>query len=237
MTGWVKLHRKMLDWEWYDDPNTFRLFITLIMMANHADKKWRGATIKKGSMITGLYSLSKKTGLSVSQLRTSINKLILTGEVTSKTSNKYRVITISNWEVYQQDDKQDDKQLTDKSQASDKQVTTNKNDKELKNDKEYIHTPLAMLVNMNVNEKIAQEWLKVRRTKKLTSTQTAFNVVNREAEKAGLTMNQAVTKSVEESWGGFKAEWLNNQGAANGKNKYTNATDKHQEYLDRLKAL
>ena len=31
MSGWIKIHRKITEWEWYDDVNTFRLFMHLIL--------------------------------------------------------------------------------------------------------------------------------------------------------------------------------------------------------------
>ena len=99
--GWIKIHRKLLEWEWWDDHNTFRLFMYILMSANHKDKKWRGIEIKKGQFVTGLYSLAENTGLSVQQVRTSLDKLISTNEITNKSTNKYRIITVNNWDKYQ----------------------------------------------------------------------------------------------------------------------------------------
>jgi hypothetical protein len=39
MSGWIKIHRSILEWEWYEDTNTFRLFMHLILKANHKDRK------------------------------------------------------------------------------------------------------------------------------------------------------------------------------------------------------
>ena len=41
MNGYIKLHRSIMDWRWYDDPNTFRMFVHLLLKANHAAKDWR----------------------------------------------------------------------------------------------------------------------------------------------------------------------------------------------------
>jgi len=59
-SGWIKLHRKLLDWEWYDDVNTTRVFLHLLMVANHKDNNWRGITIKRGQKLTSLSSLQRK---------------------------------------------------------------------------------------------------------------------------------------------------------------------------------
>lgn len=125
MAGWIKLHRSIVDWEWYDDINTTRLFIHLLLVANHSAQKWRGITIDRGQKLTSLERLSKETGLSVSKIRTSIKKLILTDEIASQSHAQYTVFTIKNYDYYQGVDKP----IADESQAIDKPVTTNKNEK------------------------------------------------------------------------------------------------------------
>lgn len=132
--GWIKLHRKLLDWEWYDDQNVFRLFIHCLLRANHKAKNWRGIAIESGEFITSYDRLSTETGLSVRNIRTSLNKLKTTGEVTSRSTSKYTVISITYWNDYQSSDKQTDKPETSDRQATDKRPTTNKNDKNDKND-------------------------------------------------------------------------------------------------------
>ena len=51
------------------------------------------------------------------------------------------------------------------------------------------------------------DFLKIRKAKKAPLTETAITGIRREAEKAGLTMTQAVTVSVERNWQAFKADW------------------------------
>ena len=86
--GWVKIHRQIINWEWYDEPNTFRLFFHLLLKANHKPRKYRGAIIDVGQVMTGLDLLSKETGLSVQKIRTSLERLKSTNEITIKSSNK-----------------------------------------------------------------------------------------------------------------------------------------------------
>ena len=99
--SWIKLHRKFLQWEWYDDINTKVLFLHLLLKANYVDKKWRGVVIKRGQHLTGRFSLSKETGLSQQQIRTSLDKLISTNEITKQSTSQYTIITINNYEKYQ----------------------------------------------------------------------------------------------------------------------------------------
>lgn len=100
--GWIKLHRDIVNWEWYRDIPTFKLFMHLLIMANHQDKKWQGETIKTGQVLTGRKSLSEDTGLSEQQVRTAVKKLLKTGEIsTSKSTNRFSIITICNYNAYQ----------------------------------------------------------------------------------------------------------------------------------------
>ena len=58
MSGWIKLHRSFLNWEWWDDPNTTRLLIYLLCSVNYERKKWRGQVIEAGTLITSWDKLS-----------------------------------------------------------------------------------------------------------------------------------------------------------------------------------
>lgn len=126
--GYISLFRSMLDWEWFTDVNTTHLFIYCLLSANHKDKRYRGDLVKRGSFLTSLDILSKKTGLTVSQVRTSLNHLESTHEVTSSKSAKGTVISIENYDLYQHNDTLNDKPVTSHRQTNDKPVTTNNND-------------------------------------------------------------------------------------------------------------
>ena len=131
--GFIFLHRKFKEWEWYKNINVKTLFIHCLIMANFKDNKWQGIEIKRGSFITSIRSLSIETGLTERQVRTSLDKLILTNELTNKSTNKYRTITVLKYNEYQSFDKQNDKQMTDKRQSNDKLLTTTNKDNNYNN--------------------------------------------------------------------------------------------------------
>lgn len=108
--GFIVVYRDILQWEWYTDVNTAHLFIHCILKANHADANWRGIEIQRGSFITSLQKLSTETGLTVKQVRNSLEKLEKTGEVANCSTSKYRIVTIKNYDVYQNEGKQKGKQ-------------------------------------------------------------------------------------------------------------------------------
>ena len=125
--GFISLHRKLLNWEWYTDVNVKTLFIHCLLRANFKDRNHKGIPLKRGQFITSLRKLSIETGLSERQVRTALDKLKMTNELTNDSNNQYRIITVLKYNEYQKIDKQDDKEVTNERQASDKQTTTDNN--------------------------------------------------------------------------------------------------------------
>lgn len=119
----IKIYRKLLDWEWYTDVNTTKLFLHCLLRANWKDGAWHGHEYKRGQFITSLPQLARETGLTVRQIRTALNHLKSTGEVTDKIYPKFRVITVVSYDQFQQSDRQSDRQPTGKRQATDRQPT------------------------------------------------------------------------------------------------------------------
>ena len=125
----VKFHRKITEREWYSDANTFRVFFHLITIANHKDWKRQWIEIKRWQTVTSLEHMAEWLKLSVQQIRTSLNKLILTWEISKKSTNKFTLITVLKYCDYNDLENEDNKQITNEQQTNNKQITTNKNDK------------------------------------------------------------------------------------------------------------
>ena len=126
MDGYILIHRKLSEWQWYRDSNTKSLFIDLLLDANWQESKSGFLTIQRGQVLTSLKRMSLRTGLSFREIRTSLSKLEKSGEIDKQTTNKYSIITINKYNDYQDIDKQ----TTSKRQ-------TNDNIKEYKEEKEY----------------------------------------------------------------------------------------------------
>lgn len=132
-SGWIKLHRQLLEWEWYDDINTKCLFLHCLLKANHKDKTWRGVKIKKGSFLTGREKLSSETGLTEQQIRTCLRKLKSTRDITTKSTSKGTVLTVENYSFYQNCENNQPAKQPRNAPEDNQQVTTTKNDKNDKN--------------------------------------------------------------------------------------------------------
>lgn len=121
--SFVKLDRKLKDWQWKTDPNMVALWVHLLLEANYKENNWKGIQLPKGTFPTSTKSLSEKTGLSVQQTKTCLKKLQLTNEITIKSTNKYSLITINKWDEYQGGDDEVTSKPTNK--TAEKQQTKN----------------------------------------------------------------------------------------------------------------
>ena len=104
LNGFIKVHRRMIEWGWYSDPNTKALFLHLLLVATFKDGEYMGYKLKPGDAVVGFKSLSETLGMSVKQVRTAMAHLEQTGEITRKATNRFSIVSIANWESYQLED-------------------------------------------------------------------------------------------------------------------------------------
>lgn len=146
MQGWIKLHRCLTEKAiWLEStPEQKVILVTLLMMANHTEKEWEWKgekyKAKPGQFVTSLNSIVRNCGrgISVQNVRTALKRFEKYGFLTSESTNRNRLITITNWASYQSEESESTNQPTSNQQATNKQLTTNKNDKNDKNEKKYI---------------------------------------------------------------------------------------------------
>lgn len=129
MSGWIKIHRKFLDWEWFNKSEAVHLFMYMLLKANHKDGKWQGIEVKRGQFISSLGNISNATGISIQTIRTILKKLEKTNEIELKSTSQFTIVTISKYDCYQEQNDETNKPLTNNQQATNKQLTTNKNEK------------------------------------------------------------------------------------------------------------
>ena len=153
--GYIKLHRQIIEWEWYKNHNVKILFFHCLLRANHKDNKWQGITVKKGSFITSYLKLAQEVKLTERQIRTALNKLKSTGEMSCQSTSQYTVITINNWDDYQQNYKQIDRQMSDECRTSDRQISTNNNEK---NDKKNIYIKNKKVLKDDEYERLSEDY-------------------------------------------------------------------------------
>jgi len=143
---WVKIDRNILKWRWYQDANTARVFLHLILTANIEDHDFQKITVHRGEVVTSLPSLSRQLRISIQSVRTSLEHLKSTGEITCRAYSKFQVISIPKYDEYQA---VPTGRATGSQQATNRQSTGNQHQsknirsKEVKNEKNVCvpHTP------------------------------------------------------------------------------------------------
>lgn len=193
--GYVKLFRKIIDWEWFDKPYTRLVFEYFLIKANFEDKVWRGIEIKRGQLVTSLRKIAKDNGISLQHTRTAISNIVSTHEITLKSTHNYTIITIVNYDNYQANEEKTTHQLTHNSTNSQHSSNTLPNNniriKEYKNNKKESNKEqlLSLLLDSefyrsrdNLKQKI-EEWLNYKNERKEYYKETGFKSLLRQIEK------------------------------------------------------
>ena len=211
--GFIQLHRKIVEWEWYKNTNTFRVFLHCLLMANFTDGRFEGVEVKRGQFVSSLPNLAKQTLLSIQQVRTALDHLKSTGEITDKAYAKFRVITVVKYDMYQQDNRQNNSQSTGYQQASNRQSTGNQ---QQYNNNNNNNKGIMEKGNNNISCLFDQFWSAYPRKEAKAKAKTAFEKIKPDEELL-LKMIDAVEKQKKtDQWtrdGGqyipHPATWLN----------------------------
>ena len=134
--GWISLYRKFLEWEWYDYPTVKIIFLHCLLSANHKNIKWRDIVIKRGQLVTSYEKLATLNGLTVQQVRTALEKLQSTHEITYQSTSQYSIITVKNYNLYQDSNKAKTEASNNQIRGqNNKRITTNNNDNKERDNK------------------------------------------------------------------------------------------------------
>lgn len=102
MDGFIKIYRKIKDWQHFQEPSVLLVWIDLLVSANFKRGYFQGISVPKGSLITSYRKLSEETGLSVNTIKVCISKLVCSGEIAVKSAKgQFTQITINQYDKYQ----------------------------------------------------------------------------------------------------------------------------------------
>ncbi len=147
LNGFIMLHRKIIDWEWYEDANVRSVFIHLLLLASFKPTRWQGIELLPGQVVTSNAHLAEKLGISVMQVRNALKKLQASGEIYVKTTNKFTLVTLANWALYQiGEEKTTNKEQTNNNQTTNKQQHRN-NVNNVNNVNKYKAAPKLQVFN------------------------------------------------------------------------------------------
>jgi hypothetical protein len=132
-SGWIKLHRKSLNSGWLKNHKLWVFWSYCLLKASHKQQKnivgFKNIIVEQGQFLFGRHKASEETGLSEQEIRTCKTFLEKSGNITSTATNRYSIITIVNWALYQVDSDEPTSTATNKQPTSNQQVTTYKNER------------------------------------------------------------------------------------------------------------
>lgn len=132
----IKIYRSILNWEWYDNEKTLKLFLHLLLTVNVKEKIWHDKLIPRGARVTSYSKLAEEVGFTNKEIRTHLDHLIQTGEVAKESTSNYSVITVVNYDKYQ-NKRQSQGQTKGEQQGKQRANEWANEGQQLKNSKEY----------------------------------------------------------------------------------------------------
>ncbi|MBF0229172.1 MAG: hypothetical protein HQK63_06215 [Desulfamplus sp.] len=141
--GYIKIWRKIEDADIIKNHKLCSFWLWCLVKASHKEKTimvgYQEVVLQAGQFIFGRNKAMQETNLTTQEVRTCLKNLKKQKKITIKPTNKFSIITIMNWDTYQQDNtttnQQSNQPLTNKEPTTNQQLTTNKNEKNDKNEK------------------------------------------------------------------------------------------------------
>lgn len=232
MEGWIKLHRKVLENPLImKDKDYLAVWIYLLLNATHKeyDVLFEGKRIalKEGQLIMGRKSVSEKLKVDESKVQRILKSFENEHQIEQQTTSRNRLVSIVNWNEYQQNEQQIEQQVNNNCTTDEQQMNTNKNVKNNKNVKEIKgskkkdkekETFDELIESYTSNSQLRDELknhLAVRKQKKGALTNRAIELSLKEldkltskipvndVEKIDKTKIEIVQQSILKGWIGF----------------------------------
>lgn len=222
--NFILINRKILQWGWYKDANTFRVFIHLLLNANWKDGEYLGHKILRGQCVFGLKKLTDDLGISIQQARTALSHLKSTNEITITSTNKFSIATIVKYNNYQlssllnnnQTNIQDNIPSTNEQQTTNNIQKGNKENKLLNNNPPYNPPKEPTTINQFIksldrSEKFKsafRDFAEMRKTIKHPMTVRAAQMILSKLDRLSNDEQEQIdilNQSIEHSWQGVFA--------------------------------
>ena len=204
-TGFIMLNRNLVNWEWYTEVNTSKVFLHCLLKVNYSAKRWQGVLIQKGEFVTSIERLAIETGLTISKVRTALSKLESTKDIYIETTTTFTKIGVLKLKEYvaesnrEQNDTPNDTPLANDSQSNDNHLATTNTNNNIKNRIKIFREKVFTHSNFNIKilEDFFAYWSELDTNgKKMRFEKPAFFLRLKSALKNGLPMKDQKTKLI-----------------------------------------
>jgi len=200
--GYVKLWRKSLDAGWLQNSKLWAFWCWCLMKASYKEYDLivgcQQVHLMPGDFVFGRKAAAKELRISEQTIRTLLNFLKTSRNLTTKTTNKFSIISIINWSTYQEDENQINQQtnqpLTNNQPATNHKQTL----KELKALKENTISDFSL--PENIKPETWNAYLEMRKTIKKPATKHAQKLIIQKLLKMKSDPNLILNQSIEGSW-------------------------------------
>ena len=105
MNGWIALYRKLLTWQWHDEPKMVALWVHILLRACREETKYHGITLQRGQFATSIRGLAVDVGFSVKEIRLRLKRLIADDCISIQRHGRaFSVVEVTNFDQYQRFD-------------------------------------------------------------------------------------------------------------------------------------
>src|SRR3990167_5490551 len=135
---WIKMYRKLLASPVFDNPTVLKVWLWALLKATHQIRQlvigYQTITLNPGEFIYGRFTAAEELKMKESTVRNCLSMLAKLGNLDIKSTNKFSIVYIKNWTVYQELGQQSENKVKTKHQQS----ATNNNVKNVKNVKKRV---------------------------------------------------------------------------------------------------
>jgi len=224
--GYVRMYRSLMKKGYYQNSEHVHLWLHLIFKATYAPKEFLfNETLERlqpGQFITSRRKLSVETGIHESKVERILNVFKIEHQIEQQSRNKFRIISILNWDEYQNSEQVNELQMNSQRTASEQQANTNNNIKNIKNTNKQNTKDLLFVLPEWIPRETWNAYLEVRKKKRAAPTSYALTLIIKKLlnfkREFGHDPIAVLNKSILSGWPDVYALKPENKGDNNGEN-------------------
>ena len=223
---WVKMKKRITEWEMYSDPVARGIFMHLILTCNYKPSTYKGYKIGIGQAVTGRKQLSLDLGFTEHQIKRGLKSLKDTNEITIQATNKFSIITVVNWEFEQGKSK------------TKVQRDNQREDHPMPTSKEY-NNLINILLTTGASEEASEAFIIYRKnhSKKPVNSEYAIKLIANRIQKLkrkGHDPTELLNTAHEKNWlTVYEPNEYNGKGKNYGQRKTDIIAGEHQKIMDK----